>query len=556
MLPLTSHQPTRREWLIAFIVALATVAVTLIPYGLAYLPAGDGRLFTGTVMNPEDAQTYFAKIYQGYQGKFLYTIPFTPELHNSAFVGVFYVWLGQLARVLGLSITAVWHLSRIFTDIILFLTTFAFISQFLTDRPQRWTGYLLALFGSGLGWFLFIIGQPYWLGHFPVDFKQPGAHLFFTAFTFPHITLGTAFILMSIYILWLLGDSGLASQQRQPVIRLVILAGLINTALGIAYPFLLYIIMVVTALYWVYLVYRTRRILWQKGFLFASMFVIPAPLYIYYAYTLQINAVFKAWDVQAATPSPPWPHYLVAYGLMLLLGFLHWRHDPEKRHKFAILWLWVLAVALLLYAPLNPQRRFVQGVHVPLSILSTAAFFQVLLPRWQQSRPFQALLQYPRYNLPGLTRLTILIFLAFMSLSNLYVFASVSTSSLIQRPDPLFRPADEIDAVDWLQENGEPAAVLIGDYESGNYIAAHTPVHVMLGHWAETVDFAAKQALVSQFFAAETSDSWRLDLIQQYHIRYIWYGPREKILGKFNPETAVYLHPLYANSTITIYTPD
>jgi hypothetical protein len=66
-------------------------------------------------------------------------------------VGVFYVWLGQLARVLGLSITAVWHLSRIFADIILFLTTFAFISQFLTDRLQRWTAYLLALFGSGLG---------------------------------------------------------------------------------------------------------------------------------------------------------------------------------------------------------------------------------------------------------------------------------------------------------------------------------------------------------------------------------------------------------------------
>jgi hypothetical protein len=334
----------------------------------------------------------------------------------------------------------------------------------------------------------------------------------------------------------------------------VLVAGLINTALGIAYPFLLYIIMVVTALYWIFLVYRTRRILWQKGFLFASMFIIPAPLYIYYAYTLQINAVFKAWDVQAATPSPPWPHYLIAYGLMLFLGFLHWRKSPEERQKFAILWLWVLAVALLLYAPLNPQRRFVQGVHVPLAILSTAAFFQVLLPRWQQSRPFQTLLKYPRYNVAGLTRLTILIFLAFMSLSNLYVLASVSTSSLIQRPDPLFRPADEIEATAWLQENGTPAAVLIGDLQTGNYIAAHTPIYVMLGHWAETVDYEQKQTLVAQFYTADTDDTWRRDLIQQYDIRYVWHGPREQRLGDFDPETAAYLQPLYTNNTITIYT--
>ena len=55
----------------------------------------DGRItapglsFTGILMNPEDSQTYFAKMLQGYNGRFLYTIPFTPEPHDPAFVGVF-----------------------------------------------------------------------------------------------------------------------------------------------------------------------------------------------------------------------------------------------------------------------------------------------------------------------------------------------------------------------------------------------------------------------------------------------------------------------------------
>jgi hypothetical protein len=555
---------TRLEWLIALLVALATVALTLIPYTLAYLPAADGLVFTGVVMNPEDSQTYLAKIFQGYQGQSLYTIPFTPEPHTAAFVGVFYLWLGHLARVTGLTITAVWHLSRIFADMILFLTTFAFICQFFTDRWQRWTAYLLALFGSGLGWFLFLIGQPYWLDHFPVDFKQPGAHLFFTAFTYPHIALGTAFILMSIWILWQLGeDQAYPEQSRRSSrgvasithhgSRLVILAGLVNTALGIAYPFLLYIIMVIAALYWLYLALRARRILWQKGLLFAGTFAIPAPLYLYYAYTLQINAVFKAWDEQAATPSPPWPHYLVAYGPMLLLAFLHWRYKPEQRQKFAILWLWLLAVALLLYAPLNPQRRFVQGVHVALAILSTAAFCQLLLPHIQQTKTFQRLLTRPDYTTVSLSRFVTFLFLLLMSLSNIYILGDEIRIMLDTRPYPFFRPADEIEATAWLRENGEQSAVLIGDYQTANYIAAQTPIRVMLGHWAETVAFAEKEALVTQFYQASTSDTWRRDLIRQYHIRYVWHGPRERLLGDFDPESADYLQSVYSNSTITIF---
>jgi hypothetical protein len=411
---------------------------------------------------------------------------------------------------------------------------------------------LLALFGSGLGWVLFVIGQPYWLDNFPVDFKQPGAHLFFTAFTYPHITFGTACIIASIWIIWRLGAGDWRWEMK--ALRLIILAGLINTALGIAYPFLLYIVMVVTAVYWLYLTLQARRILWQTGFLLASTFVIPAPLYVYYAYTLQTNAVFKAWDVQAATPSPPWPHFLVAYGLMLLLGFWHWRKKPEQRPQFAILWAWVLAVALLVYAPLGPQRRFVQGVHVPLSIVTTAAFFHILLPRWQQSKIFKSLIQRPRYNLAGMTRLTIMAFLAFMSMSNLYVLASVATSSVIQQPDPLFRPVDELEAVAWLRQHDKGEAVsLIGDYQTGNYVAAHTPVRVMLGHWAETVDYEEKTAVVAQFYDDATSDTWRLNLISQHNIGYVWHSPREQLLGDFDPKTADYLTPIYHNDTITIY---
>ncbi|MCA9930357.1 MAG: hypothetical protein KC419_17860, partial [Anaerolineales bacterium] len=150
------HSISRQEWGWASFTAIMLGLILLIPYFLGYLSTPPGTIYTGLIMNPEDAQTYWAKMLQGFDGNWLYTIPFTPESHNGALVGVFYVWLGHVARWLGMSLTAVWHAARFIADILLFLTIFAFITAFTPSRRTRWTAYLLTLFGSGLGWMLFI----------------------------------------------------------------------------------------------------------------------------------------------------------------------------------------------------------------------------------------------------------------------------------------------------------------------------------------------------------------------------------------------------------------
>ncbi len=535
----------RREWLTAVAVTLLLILLLAIPYALGYTFAAPGTFFTGLLMNPEDSQTYLAKMWQGYDGAWLYTIPFTSETHQPAFVGVFYVWLGQLARALGIRVTAIWHGSRIVAQFILSLTTFWFVAQFTHNKTWRWTAYLLALFGSGFGWLLFLLGQPYWLGAFPVDFKQPGAHLFFTLLTYPHIIIGTALMLFSVW--------GLAQLAQRPSWGLALALGLAHIALGIAYPFLIYVVALVAVLHYALLLRRQRRILWLTGGQYALAFLIPAPMYLYFAYTLRVNEVFHAWDVQAFTPAAPWPHYLVAFGPMLLPGALYAWRQPAERPPTAVLWLWVLAAALLLYAPLNPQRRFVQGVHAPLAILAAAAFTQVILPWLARSRPWQKLLTNPRYSTTGLSRLLIATFLLFMSLSNLYVLGSTSLSAVVQQPDPLFRPAAEQTAVTWMRQNVPATAVILCDYQSGNYIAGQGAARVVLGHWAETVDYEAKTAVVREFFQASTPDARRQSILRVYGVTHVWHGPREQALGSFDPATAPYLRPIYQQDGIVLY---
>ena len=183
-------------------------------------------------MNPEDTQTYFAKMNQGYEGDWLYTISFTPEPHQPAFVGGFYLAIGHLARVTGTSVIQMWHISRFVAGIFLFLTSYWFVSKFTENRATKWTAYLLILFGSGLGWLILLTGRNEWLGWLPIDFKMPEAHPFFTALTFPHIAFNSGFALLT---LWHIRQIVLNKSGKWW--RHALIAGIFNLIIAINFPF-------------------------------------------------------------------------------------------------------------------------------------------------------------------------------------------------------------------------------------------------------------------------------------------------------------------------------
>jgi len=534
---------TVHEWLAAFCIALVAVGLLQIPYALGYALARPGQEFAGVIMNPEDSQSYLAKMLQGYDGRWLYVIPFTMEDHAPAFVGGFYLLLGHVARGFGLSLVAMWHFSRALADLLMFMAVFGFIATFLHEARARWIAYLLAVFGSGLGWLLFLLNQTYWLGWFPVDLKMPEAHLFFSALTFPHVALGVALIVASFWLsLRAFAPSGNWLYSLG--------AGLANLALAIVYPFLIYLIVATLGLYWVYRSARAQRVMWREAVRIGVAFALPAPLVLYYAVTLAMNPVFHAWDAQSITLSPPWPHYLLAYGVMLALALLSLR---RARVEHAFLWTWLVAVAALVYAPLNPQRRFVEGVQVPLAILATVGLGEVALPWLSQTRMVRALTASPRYSIAGLERLLIAAFLLVSSLSNLYILASVSATVAFEQPYPLFRSRDEIAAVDWLRANTARSDVVVGAYETGNYVAAHAGNRVVIGHWAETMDWQRKFDEVDAFYNRAISDAERQEFLKQYGVRFVWSGERERGLGNFDPAHADYLTLVFSNDAARIY---
>jgi uncharacterized membrane protein len=129
----------------------------------------------------------------------------------------------------------------------------------------------------------------------------------------------------------------------------------------------------------------------------------------------------------------------------------------------------------------------------------------------------------------------------------------MSITAAIQKPYPFFREKNEVAAVEWLRNQDGPRTAVLSAYETGNFIAARAGSSVLVGHWAETVSWEEKLVKTETFYQHETKDRWRIELLAQYGIGYVWYGSMERLLGGFDPVSADYLILVYSDGDIDIY---
>jgi hypothetical protein len=535
------------ELRLAILVAIVVLAIAFLPYALGYLLPAPGWEFSGVVMNFEDSHGYLAKMRQGAEGSLLYHIPFTSEEHEGAFVGGFFLVLGWICAITGLPVIWMWHLSRVFFGFLLLLAAYVFIAFLLEDRKQRLVAYLLASISAGFGWVVLLSGRFSILGFDLIDFKMPEAHIFFTLLTFPHFALG-ATLLLAIFCFCML----LHRTQRW---RYAVLTGLAGLMLAIVHPYNLLIVAVSLGIWLLIITWRERRLPLRElaGPLILGLMAIP--VFAYYLWVFASNPAFGAWADQSGSPSPHPLHYLIAYGPLLLLALPAMVDKARKADSDSLLpLLWVVAVALLVYAPLKQQRRMVEGVHVPLSILATAGLYSYYLPRWERSSTLRRLISLRRqaYSPRRLRNFIVFLVLVATVPSNLYIVASLAATT-VQHPYPFFHEQAENEALEWLAQETAPSDTVLGSYGTGSYIPALINHRVFAGYWAETAQCREKIGMLDRFFQKETPDIWRVGLLKEYDIAYVFYGPREELLGGFDPTHSDHLSPVFDNDLITIY---
>ncbi|MEA3349160.1 MAG: hypothetical protein U9Q82_00910, partial [Chloroflexota bacterium] len=101
------------SWFPVIIVIIVLIAVSY-PYIYAARAGGGEYVFGGFLLNPLDGNSYLAKMYQGWSGSWRYRLAFSADPGEGAHLFLFYLFLGHLARVLGLPLLLVFHVGRLF----------------------------------------------------------------------------------------------------------------------------------------------------------------------------------------------------------------------------------------------------------------------------------------------------------------------------------------------------------------------------------------------------------------------------------------------------------
>lgn len=529
----------------ASLIALAILFVSSLPYMIGYTVSPPDREFSGALVNVVDYHSHLAKMQQGARGEWRYRLLFTPQDHEGAYLQVFYVALGHLAARTGLPLVTTYHLARLVSGFILLLTTFLFIAFFLRQRALRRIAYLLVGFSSGLGWLVLLVSPTRPGGITPIDFWLNDAYVFFALFTFPHFCLATAALLITFL--------ATLAYFHTPRLRYLLTGGLSVLVMAIVHPFAVLIVDAVLAVYWLLLWGIQRRWPGREAISTAVIGLVPLPLLAYDYCALQSNPVFRTWQAQNFTPSPPPGYYVLGYGLVLLLaclGVIHVLLRRDQRGLFLV--TWAVVAAILAYSPLLLQRRMVEGLHVPLCILATLGLFRYVLPSVHRSRLAKWLagtVHYPRQRF----RLLVLnLLLAATFPSNVFLLASASLAAWQHQPSFFYLRAEN-EAIDWLGAHTRWTDTVLAAFPVGNHIPARIGHRVFWGHWIETVDYASKKQSAEAFFQGETGDAARKELLQTYGIAYLFYGPQERALGDFNPEDKPYLMKTFDNSKVSIY---
>lgn len=499
---------SRAEWRWVALISLAVVLVSAVPYAAGYLSQTPQMRFSGAIFDREDYHSYLGRMWQGYRGECAFRLLFTPEEHRGACPQVFYIALGHLARLLGLSLPLTYQLARMAGAFLLLLTVYRFIAWFAAEEEVRRAIFLLAVAASGLGWLTELLSPTPAGGISPIDFWLIDAYLLFSLLLFPHFSVAAALLLMLYHLLFRVLESPTTTRRREAIAAVVISIGL-----GTIHPHALLLADLVPGLYLLWRMSVERRILWPPLLVLLAMGLAQAPLVLYDYWVMTANPVFRAWAERNVTLSPPPRYYLLGYGPLLLLGLGGLRAARRATRRSIFLLIWVTVVFVAAYLPWKLQRRFVEGVQVALSVPAGYGLVAGLrrIP-WSPLRHLAAALV-----------------LTLASLSHIYILTADTLSAATRSPG-LFHPADEVAAVEWLGSHSTWRDTVLASYETGNWLVGAIGHRVVLGHWCETAHSDRKGAEVRAFFSGEPGFD-RCGLLTRYAVAYVFYGPQERRLG-------------------------
>jgi hypothetical protein len=477
-----------------YIVALSVLLLTQIPYWFAALATGHGAVFGGFLLNPIDGNSYLAKMYEGWSGAWQFHLPYTAEPGAGSYLFLFYIFLGHVARWLGLSLLAVFHIARGIATLVLVWMLARFWRAALPFSVSQTIAFLLSAFGGGLGWLAYPI-----LSRMTPDFWVAEAYPFLAAYTNPHFPLAIALV---IFIF--------TEAVAGKVIHHWWGVAIASLALGIVMPFGVVICILVVGAWALWNRLAGERLDWLAPVIVGAGGVIPLVYELAEAYS---NPVLAGWNAQNITPAPPLLDFVIGFFPAIAAACLAYRavrREPSRGMRMLV--VWAVLGFVLTYLPLALQRRFMAGWMVPIAGLAAIGLNEMGL------------------NRPRLSRLLSVTLLACSFLTPLLVLIS-GLGAVRTQDKAIYLLPGERDALAWVDQQTPADALILASPETGLLIPAYTGRRVVYGHPFETVRADEEKAWVESIYQGEIQPETLIGQLAQRGVRFIYYGPREAAIG-------------------------
>lgn len=522
---------SEKRWVRIFTTLI--LIATSIPYVLGYFLAGENWRFTGFIIGLEDGNSYIAKMLIGSTGEWLFRTPYTAYPQNGFLAFFPYILLGKLAAPPGLheQLVGLFHVFRCFGAWLMIKATYRFLAYFIKDPSLRKFGTALATVGGGLGWLSFVGGQFLWGDRIPLEFYSPETFGFLSIFSLPHLATGRALLLFGLLCYWK------SYEETEHSWRGKIMAGLSWLCLGLMQPLTVLIGYLVLGLDILvrFVLVNSRDVSSaesrQQGLATAiTLAGISSPIVIYTAYSFMVDPFLKEWSVQNKIYSPPAGDYLLAFGLMIPFLFLGTReiiHQKEARKL--VLVAWIIAFPLLAYFPYSLQRRLPEGIWVAIVIVAMTGLERI------------------HGKLGSAARI-----LACSAFFSTVIFLAGSIFITLKQQAPVYRNIEETQAFDYISRNASQFPVVLSAYDTANALPAWAPVRVLVGHGPESIHLDNLLPRVRAFFSSTTSNEDRLAFIQEFSIQWIIWGPNERALGSWDPNTMTGVQKVFQNENYQV----
>jgi hypothetical protein len=340
--------------------------------------------------------------------------------------------------------------------------------------------------GGGLGWLLLPTG------YLAADSWVAEAYPFLSAFTNPHFPIGMA-IMIEILLLY-------CGQKPAGLPRDIIVFSL-SLLLTILLPFGFVLIGIILSVdwMWVLIVKHERKfptIIWW----FAAGGL---PVAIYQLWVVNNDPVLKIWNAQNLTNAPPIWDFLLSFSPALMVGFLSFwvKSKSISTDTYRILWIWILVSLVLVYSPVNLQRRFLVGFYIPCVLLAAAVLSDMKF--FQTYGKNLGKIFFPLSTITNL--LLLIIFVVGMVVNSNQLYLSPGQQKLLS----------------WIINESPSNAIFLASPDLSLLIPARTGRRVVYGHPFETVDAESTKRNVELILETNVSEEEAQKNIKMFDVTYI-----------------------------------